>query len=41
VIKISKIEVKINPRTPWKAQQAVALIGQHVDLDAILKFSGA
>ncbi|MBK8490620.1 MAG: AAA family ATPase [Saprospirales bacterium] len=38
VIKISKIEVKINARTPWKADQAVALIGQYVDLDAILSY---
>lgn len=38
VIKISKIEVKINPRTPWKAERAVELIGKHVNLDAILGY---
>ncbi len=35
-IKISKIEVKINVRTPWKAERAVEMIGKHVDLDFIL-----
>lgn len=39
VIKISKIEVKINVRTPWKAERAIELIGQHVDLDAILGYN--
>ncbi|MCB9285314.1 MAG: AAA family ATPase [Lewinellaceae bacterium] len=39
-IKISRIEVKINARTPWKAEQAISLIGQHVDLDAILGYKG-
>ncbi|MFK7948455.1 MAG: AAA family ATPase [Saprospiraceae bacterium] len=36
VMKISKIEVKINPRTPWKIHRAEELISQHVDLDMIL-----
>ena len=39
-IKISRIEVKINARTPWKAEQAVSLISQHVDLNSILDFKG-
>jgi hypothetical protein len=36
VMKISKIEVKINPRTPWKIHRAEELISEHVDLDMIL-----
>ena len=37
VIKISKIEVKINLNTPWKVERAVKLMTEHVDLEAILK----
>ena len=33
VVKISKIEVKINPRTPWKIHRAEELISEHVNLD--------
>lgn len=36
VIKISKIEVKINRRTPWKVIRAIELINENVDLDKIL-----
>lgn len=36
VIKISKIEVKINTRTPWKVQKAVELFAEHVDLSIIM-----
>ena len=36
VLKISKIEVKINRATPWKISKAIALIEDHVDLDNIL-----
>lgn len=36
VIKINRIEVKINIRTPWKSDRAVELIKQHVDLDRLL-----
>lgn len=36
VIKISKIEVKINRNTPWKIQRAISLIEEYVDLDGIL-----
>lgn len=36
VIKISKIEVKINKNTPWKVDKAINLIEQNVDLDRIL-----
>jgi len=35
VIKISKIEVKINTRTPWKIAKAVNLFQQYVDIDKI------
>lgn len=35
-IKISRMEVKINTRTPWKASRAVELIRDHVNLDAVL-----
>jgi dethiobiotin synthetase len=30
-VRINKIEVKINTRTPWKVQKAIELIGEHVD----------
>lgn len=36
VIKISKIEVKINTRTPWKVQKAVELFKEHVDVTPIM-----
>ncbi len=36
VINISKIEVKINRRTPWKIQKAIELINANVDLNKIL-----
>ena len=32
VVKISKIEVKINTRTPWKAYRAISLFNEHTDL---------
>lgn len=35
-IKISRIEVKINRRTPWKIKRAIELIQKSVDLDKIL-----
>jgi len=37
VIKISRIEVKINTRTPWKTQRAIELINENVNVGAILK----
>lgn len=37
VVKISRIEVKINTRTPWKTQRAIELIRENVNVDAILK----
>ena len=37
VIKISKIEVKINQNTPWKVEKAIKLIEENVDLGAVLK----
>jgi BioD-like phosphotransacetylase family protein len=36
VLKVSRIEVKINERTPWKVNRAIELIEQHVDLDRLL-----
>lgn len=36
VVKISRIEVKINTRTPWKSRRAIELIKEHVDLSRIL-----
>lgn len=36
VVKISKIEVKINTRTPWKALRAIELIREHVDLSPLI-----
>lgn len=35
VIKISRIEVKINTRTPWKVKKAVEMFEEHVNLDPI------
>jgi hypothetical protein len=39
VIKISRIEVKINLETPWKVKKAVEMIEQNIDLGYILKKS--
>lgn len=36
VLKISRIEVKINRNTPWKVNRAIELVAQNVDVDAIL-----
>ncbi len=36
MIKINRIEVKINTRTPWKIRRAIELIKDHVDLDLVL-----
>ena len=36
VIKISRIEVKINRKTPWKIQRAIELINEHVDIDKMI-----
>jgi dethiobiotin synthetase len=36
VVKISRIEVKINTRTPWKTRRAIELIKGNVDVDRIL-----
>lgn len=35
VVKISKIEVKINRKTPWKIKKAIQLIENHVNLETI------
>jgi dethiobiotin synthetase len=35
-VKISHIEVKINTRTPWKAERAIQMIKEYVDLTPIL-----
>jgi BioD-like phosphotransacetylase family protein len=37
VVKISKIEVKINLKTPWKVKKAIQLIEDHVDFDRIME----
>ena len=37
VVKVSRIEVKINNRTPWKSKRAIELISEHVDFDTLLK----
>ncbi len=39
VLKISRIEVKINRHTPWKVNRAIELIKSNVDLDFILEKS--
>ena len=39
VLKISRIEVKINLQTPWKVQRAVEMIEQNINLDFILEKS--
>lgn len=36
VLKISRIEVKINRNTPWKVKRAIELIDQNVNLDHLL-----
>jgi BioD-like phosphotransacetylase family protein len=36
VIKISRIEVKINLHTPWKIKKAIELIKENIDLERIL-----
>jgi BioD-like phosphotransacetylase family protein len=36
VVKISRIEVKINSRTPWKSRRAIELVRQHVNFDALI-----
>ncbi len=36
VVKISRIEVKINSRTPWKSRRAIDLVRQHVNFDALI-----
>lgn len=36
VIKISRMEVKINTRTPWKVKKAIELFNQHIDLRPVL-----
>ncbi len=39
VIKISRIEVKINRHTPWKVKRAIELIESNIDLPTILQAS--
>lgn len=36
VVKISRIEVKINTQTPWKVKRAIELIRKHLDFDMLL-----
>ena len=37
VIKISRIEVKINTKTPWKVTKAINLFKRNIDMDLMLK----
>jgi len=37
VVKVSRIEVKINTRTPWKSARAIELIGEHVNFDLLME----
>lgn len=37
VLKISRIEVKINRSTPWKVKRAIELIQENVNMEAILR----
>ncbi len=37
VIKISKLEVKINRQTPWKIAKAIELIQQNVNIDEMIR----
>ncbi len=37
VVKVSRIEVKINTRTPWKIKRAITLIREHVDFDLMME----
>ncbi len=36
VVKVSRIEVKINTHTPWKTKRAIQLIRENVDVDLII-----
>ena len=36
VIEFSRIEVKLNPKTPWKVEKAVELFLQHLDLSPLM-----
>ena len=36
VVKISRIEVKINSRTPWKSRRAIELVRQHVNFEELI-----
>ena len=36
VLRISKLEVKINRRTPWKISKAIELINDHVDIETMI-----
>jgi hypothetical protein len=37
VIKINRIEVKINTSTPWKVERAIQMINQNIDLSTIIE----
>lgn len=37
VVAISRIEVKINVKTPWKVRRATELIQENIDVEALLK----
>ncbi|MBK6948430.1 MAG: AAA family ATPase [Haliscomenobacter sp.] len=37
VVKISRIEVKINNRTPWKSRRAIELVRQYVNFNTLIE----
>ena len=39
VVKIARIEVKINQQTPWKVKRAIEMIENNINLDLILEKS--
>jgi len=41
VLRISKIEVKINTNTPWKIKMAIDMIERNVDLERILRYANS
>lgn len=40
VVKIARIEVKINQQTPWKVKRAIEMIENNINLDLILERAG-
>jgi len=38
VLKVNRIEVKINTQTPWKVARAIELIRKHLHFDQLLDY---